>query len=355
MSRMGNLQKKLLDHNMPALLVLEPVNYYYLTGFTGSSGFLVVTPSKAILLTDFRYEEQAQNQVHKDVIVQKHDFPMYKTLQLTLDKLEICDLFFEKHYLTYEGYEYYRENLEGINLLPSYDLVAEMRTIKEESEIEALKKAVKIADEAFIHIINYITADVTEKELALELEYFMKRKGAEKLPFDIIIASGERSALPHGVASNKKLKKGDFVKMDFGACAQGYCSDMTRTVVLGSADRKQKQVYELVLKSQLNALRNITAGIPAWKADSYAREIIKSENLGPNFGHGLGHGVGMKVHELPRLSPRHDQILKAGMTTTIEPGVYIPGWGGVRIEDIVVIHDNGVEVLTQSTKDLIEI
>ncbi|OWZ84034.1 M24 family metallopeptidase [Natranaerobius trueperi] len=356
---MNNRLKKLNDimkeKGISSLLVTKPENRRYLTGFTGTSGYLLITPQKNIFLTDFRYVEQANEEIYEGIEVVKHEFPMTKTLNEILGDLNVSTLYFEKNYITYETYEEYQQKLSNTTLQPSVDLVSEIRKIKDEDEIDTLKEAIKISDEAFLHIVNFIEEGVTERELSLEMEHFMKEKGAEKVSFDIIVASGERSALPHGVASEKKIKNGDFVKMDLGACYKGYCSDITRTVVLGEATEEQRKIYEMVLQAQMNAIRSIKAGMTGKEADETARCIIHKEGYGDKFGHGLGHGVGLEVHESPRLSPNHEETLKPGMTVTVEPGVYLPGWGGVRIEDIIVVKENGCEVLTQATKDLLEI
>ncbi|ACB85292.1 M24 family metallopeptidase [Natranaerobius thermophilus] len=354
MDRLNRLRGKMSEHDIPALFVTKQENCRYLTGFTGSSGFILVTQDESYFLTDFRYVEQAEEQIPKDFKVIKHEFPMVKTLNELLKKLNIDQIYLEKNHITYEDYERYQENLEA-DIIPEKDLVSELRKIKDKEEVEILSKAIHIADEAFVHIVNFIEEGVTERDLALELEYFMKKQGAEDISFDIIVASGHRSSLPHGVASNKKIQNGEFIKMDFGAKYQGYCSDMTRTVVLGKASEEQKKIYDLVFQAQMNALDNIHAGLTGKEADSFARLTIEKEDYGNYFGHGLGHGVGMKVHESPRLSPNHEDELVPGMTVTVEPGVYIPQWGGVRIEDIVLVQEQGCEVLTRSTKDLIEI
>ncbi len=353
--RLQSLFKKMKTEEIPALLISKPENCRYLTGFTGSSGFLLMTKDTATFLTDFRYVEQANNQLPKGVEVIKHEFPMAKTLAEISSSKGISQMYFEKNHISYENYEKYAYHLGDIDFLPTNDLVAELRTVKDKGEIELLSKAVNIADQAFVHIINFIEEGVIERDLALELEYFMKQQGAEDIAFDIIVASGERSALPHGVASNKKIKQSEFIKMDFGAVYKGYCSDITRTVVLGEASEEQQRVYDLVFQAQMNALDNIHAGMTGKRADNFARSTIEKEELSNRFGHGLGHGVGLEVHESPRLSPNHEDVLKPGMTVTVEPGVYIPGWGGVRIEDIVLIKETGCEVLTRSTKDFIEI
>ena len=353
--RVAQLTEQMQDKGIQALMITDSKNRMYLSGFTGSSGVLIVTLKGTYLLTDFRYIEQAQAQVDESIQVVQHEQPVTKTILELMMELTIKELVFEKHHLAYGRYETYQKELEGIHLIPGEDLVSQLRLVKDEQEIKLMEKAIAIADEAFLHIINYIEEGVKERDLSLELEHFMKSQGASAAAFEIIVASGERAALPHGVASDKKLKKGEFVKMDFGAKYQGYCSDITRTVVLGNASNKQKEIYNLVLAAQTNALEMIETGLTAKQADRLARSIIEKSGYGEYFGHGLGHGIGLNVHENPRLSPHYDTQLAEGMTVTIEPGVYIPGFGGVRIEDIIVMKASGCQVLTQSTKELIEI
>jgi len=227
------------------------------------------------------------------------------------------------------------------------------RRIKDKEEIRKIAQAEELGDRAFSYILDFIKAGKSEKEVAVELEFFMRRNGASKLSFDTICASGVRSAMPHGVASDKIIEKGDFVTLDFGCVLDGYCSDMTRTVVVGKATQRQKEIYEIVLKAQKSALDIVKAGILCKTADKVARDIIDNAGYKDNFGHGTGHSVGIEIHELPSLSPKSEDILEVGNVVSVEPGIYIEDFGGVRIEDLVQIMPDGIENLTKSKKNLL--
>ncbi len=344
------MQKEALD----SLLIDSGVNRFYLTGFTGSAGRVLFTPEENYLITDFRYVEQAQQQVEGFKIIE-----LNKSVEDGLSEILKQDhtniLGFESKIISYDQYKKYQKNFSNIELIATKNLVQNLRLIKDESELKRIKKAVEIADQAFVHILDYLTPGLSEKDVALELEYFMKKLGGEKNSFDFIVASGKRSSLPHGVASDKKLQKGDFVTMDFGTIYQGYCSDMTRTVVLGSPTSKQSQIYDLVLEAHMAVINKLKAGMIAKEADEVARSIINDAGYKENFGHGLGHGVGTEVHEKPKISYTSRDILESGMVITDEPGVYISDWGGVRIEDDLLVTEDGCEVLNDSPKELIEI
>jgi len=351
--RLKNIQEVVRSKGLDALLVSKPENRFYLSGFTGSSGFLVISADEAYLVTDFRYVEQAQQQVECFKVI-KHETPVFKTINNLLKQLDIANLGFEANHLTFEQYTFLNENLE-CSLIPEKNIVEELRKVKSAEEIEKIKKAVEISEKAFESILAKIKPGVTEKELALELEFSMKKMGAESLSFDIIVASGKRSSLPHGRAADKKIEEGDLITFDFGCKHAGYCSDMTRTVVLGKPSKEQENIYYTVLSAQQKALQYIKPGMKAAEIDSIAREVITSAGYGDYFGHGLGHGVGLEVHEAPRLSKEGDETLQPGMVVTIEPGIYIPDFGGVRIEDLVVITENGCNNLNTFTKELIKL
>jgi Xaa-Pro aminopeptidase len=235
------------------------------------------------------------------------------------------------------------------------DIVDFPRQIKDENEIFLIRRSCEIASAAFLGMLKAVKPGVKEKELALELEYLMKKAGAEDISFKSTVASGKRSSLPHGTASDKTIVSNDIITFDFGAKYKGYCSDITRTVFLGSCTKKQKEVYEIVLEAQITALNFISSGISCYEADSSARQIIKKKGYSKNFGHGLGHGVGLMIHERPRLSPLADKsdILQTGMTVTVEPGIYLEDEFGIRIEDTVLVTNNGVDVFTKPEKEII--
>jgi Xaa-Pro aminopeptidase len=323
-----------------------------MTGFTGSSGIVLVTGSQAYLLTDFRYMTQAPQQA-PDYRVTEHKAKPMETVKDLLLGLGIKRLGFEQNDLSYGTYKSYKEDVEGIELVPTSFVVEKLRMIKDEAELAVMQEAANIADAAFSHIQSFLKPGISELEVALELEFFMRRKGATSTSFDTIIASGERSALPHGVASDRKLGNNEFVKMDYGALYQGYCSDITRTVVLGQPTDKHREIYSIVLEAQLACLAGLKPGMTGAEGDALARDIIKKAGYGEHFGHGTGHSFGLQIHENPRLSPTCDVVLQPGMTLTVEPGIYLPGFGGVRIEDDVVMTENGIKILTHSTKDLL--
>jgi len=346
------LKENILKQNLDAVLITKPTNIRYLSGFTGSSGFLLITKTTDLLITDFRYVQQAAGQAKEYKII-RQDADIYKTLKELFDYNQIKRAGLEKEVVTLAVFEEYTKRLPGAEFVPISDPCEQMRAIKSEHEIDTVKKAVEIADRAFLHIRNYLaTPGQTENEIALELEFFMHRMGAERKAFDTIVASGERASMPHGTASGKVIEHGDLVTLDFGAVYDGYHSDMTRTLVIGQPDKKQAEIYELVLEAQNAVLERIRPGMRANEADSLARKIIERAGYAENFGHGLGHAVGLDIHEGPRLSPRDETVLQPGMILTIEPGIYLDGWGGVRIEDMIVLTAHGCEVLTKSPKEL---
>jgi Xaa-Pro aminopeptidase len=278
-----------------------------------------------------------------------------KSIYQIINSLGIKQLSFEEDFVTYGQYKELEDKLTGISLSPLNGIVNKLRRYKDSEELSIIEKAAIITDEAFGYIIEYIKPGISEKEISFELENCMRKKGASGTSFNIIVASGIRSAMPHGVASDKLVEKGDFITMDFGCVYQGYCSDMTRTIVIGKATEKQREIYNIVLEAQQKALEAIKPGISTKEVDRVARNVISTYGYGKYFGHGLGHGVGLEIHEEPRLSPLGKDILEAGMVITNEPGIYIPDFGGVRIEDLVVVTHDGNKVLSKSPKQLIEL
>ncbi|MBO8170343.1 MAG: aminopeptidase P family protein [Bacillaceae bacterium] len=350
--RIEALRQALNEKNLDGIIITSSYNRRYITGFTGTAGYVVITEDSADFITDFRYVDQAEKQAPLFNIV-RHTGPILDTVKEVLNQRGIKRLAFEKEHVTFSLYESMKEKLDGVELVPESGMVEKIRAIKDEQEIRIMEEAASIADEAFSHILSHIKPGVTEKEIALELEFFMRKKGADSSSFDMIVASGYRSALPHGVASDKVIEKGELVTLDFGAYYKGYCSDITRTVAVGEPDDKLKEIYEIVRRAQLNGVEHVKAGMTGIEADALTRDIIKEAGYGDYFGHSTGHGLGMEVHEAPGLSPRVDTILQPGMVVTIEPGIYISGLGGVRIEDDVVITEKGCTILTKSKKDLI--
>lgn len=347
-SRLRNLMK---SKDLDGVLLLGDYNRNYISGFTGDESFLVVGLEKAVFLTDSRYTQQAKEEV-KDIEVREYKGKVEETLNSIIEELGIKKLAFEEDIITYKTYMNYKENFQ-CEMLPLDGMVENLRLVKDSYEIECIKKAASIADRAFEKILQFIRPGESEKEVAVELEYWLKRYGGEGLSFPSIVASGERSALPHGQPTDKVIKLGDFVTLDFGCIYNGYCSDMTRTIAMGDPTEKMLQVYNTVLKAQEEALKSIKPGVTGADVDKVARDIIKAEGYGDYFGHGLGHGVGREVHEGPRVSPMGTNVLKPGMIITDEPGVYIPNEFGVRIEDLVLVTEDGFETLSKSPKNLI--
>ncbi|MPQ24675.1 M24 family metallopeptidase [Bacillus paralicheniformis] len=334
------------------ILVTSSVNLRYITGFTGSSGLAVISGDKAVFITDFRYTEQAKDQIKGFDIVQHIGGIVQKAAEV-IKEMGINKIGFEQDKMTYGTYAAYKEQLGAAELVPVSQSVEKLRLIKSSEEIKILKEAAKIADDAFSHILTVIKPGITEIEVANELEFYMRSQGADHSSFDMIVASGVRSSLPHGVASGKAIEKGDLVTLDFGAYYKGYCSDITRTVAVGEPDDELKRIYQTVFEAQAIGMRSIKPGITGKQADAYTRDYISSQGYGEYFGHSTGHGLGMEVHESPALSVRSDQMLEKGMVVTVEPGIYIPGKGGVRIEDDIVLTEEGNESLTHSAKELI--
>ncbi len=348
--------KRLLDSlsKVDGFLITSLPNIFWLTGFSGSAGVALVTSQRRIFITDFRYQEQSAAEVKgwEIVIAKKRLFDELPPLGLFSDGFKLG---FEPDHLTYEEYQRLREVLPQAELVPIKGKVECLRTVKDEGEIQLMRETAKIADEAFSEILGLIHPGVKEIELATELDYRMKKKGAAKTSFETIVASGWRAALPHGLPTEKEIKEGEMVIIDFGANYRGYCSDCTRTVFLGKPEEKQREIYELVRRAQKAGLEGAKVGVKTSELDGISRQIIDDAGYGPNFGHSLGHGVGTLVHEEPRVSALSAEVLQEGMVVTIEPGVYLPDWGGVRIEDMVVIRKDGAELLTGLTKDLVQL
>lgn len=352
--RIQRLRSLLEERDLEALLVTHSVNRRYLSGFTGTAGVILITEKEAFLVTDFRYIEQAQKQA-KGFSIVRHNQDIFEKLAELVIQNKIRTLGFEQEHLSYGQYRALKEALKesSCRLEPTSGLVEKLRLIKDEREIELIRKAVHIADQTFDHILKILKPGMTEREVANELEWTMRKLGATSSSFDIIVASGARSALPHGVASEKVIEEGDLVTLDFGAVYQGYVSDLTRTVAIGEPHPKLREIYGICLEAQKRGVAHIKAGMTGREADALCREYIASHGYGDHFGHSTGHGIGLEIHEGPTLSPRNETILQAGMIVTVEPGIYIPGLGGVRIEDDVLIKEDGNEVLSRSPKELI--
>jgi len=345
------LRELLKKVDLDAYLVTSPKNRRYLSGFSGTDGTVLILPQTSYLLTDFRYTIQAREEApHFEV--RQYGRNLKELLRELTEEAGVKKLGFEADLVTYQQYQELRQALPQAELVPQGGLVEELRQVKEPEELESISRAIAIADQAYREVLSFIRPGRTELEVAAHLENSMRRLGALKPSFETIVASGPRAAMPHGVASAKPLEKGELVVMDYGCVFEGYCSDITRTVVLGSPGARQREIYELVLEAQLKAEAGLKAGLTGRQGDWLAREVINAAGQEENFGHSLGHGVGLAIHEEPRLSPQASGILEPGMVVTVEPGVYLENWGGVRIEDVVVITSEGCQVLTRAPKEL---
>ncbi|WP_150284201.1 Xaa-Pro peptidase family protein [Rummeliibacillus sp. TYF-LIM-RU47] len=351
MERVERLVKALNSQNLDGLLITNNYNLRYMTGFTGTSGVAVVSQKEAVFITDFRYTEQASKQITGYRIVE-HKGTIIEEIAAVVKELGIKSLGFEKDVVSYSMYETYSKVIPA-DLVGVTDLIEKIRLVKTEDELKIIKAACQIADETFEHIIQFIKPGKTELEVSNELEFYMRKLGATSSSFDTIVASGVRSALPHGVATDKIIEKGDFVTLDYGALYNGYISDMTRTVAVGEPSEQLKEIYQIVLEAELLGLEKFKPGMTGKEADAICRDYIKEHGYGDAFGHSTGHGIGLEVHEGPGLSFRSNVTLEPGMVVTCEPGIYLPGVGGVRIEDDTLITETGNEKLTHAPKELI--
>lgn len=337
-----------------AVLVTDPYNIRYLSGFSGGEGYLYISRSASVMYVDSRYTLWAKSEC-KDCAVETIGRQRYKEVNDRIVKEGIENIALEGKHLTYNMFRELSEALVCKNITALSDEFERMRMIKSAYEIERIEKAESIGDKAFTYILGEIRPGMTEKETAMLIEMYMRSHGADALSFDVIAASGLNSAKPHAAPSDKKICNGDFVVLDFGCIYEGYCSDMTRTIVVGKPDGRQVEIYNIVKTAQQAALDNIKAGMTGREADAAARTVIENEGYADCFGHGLGHGIGLYIHEMPRLSVSSDTVLESGMVVSVEPGIYIDGFGGVRIEDAVVIQNDGVRNLTKSSKELISV
>ncbi len=349
--RLEKLRSEMAAQGLDGLLITDPLNRRYLTGFTGSAGLVLVTAGRAMLAVDFRYYEQAAREAPawEQVRVERR---YYETLSEMVADAGIKRLGFEADHVTVAQLEELNERLAEVELCPTKKLVLSMRAIKDEGEVAAIRAAVACADEAFAHLLRVIHPGMREVDVAWELESYMRQHGATATSFPLIVGSGPNGAMPHATTSERVIGTGEPIVIDFGAVVDGYCSDITRTICLGHADGRYLEVWNLVLEAQLRAEEQLRPGMTNKEADALAREALKEAGYEKEFGHGLGHGVGLAIHESPGVSPNAEElVLEPGMVFTVEPGVYLPGWGGVRIEDIVVMREDGVEVLTRAPKD----
>lgn len=349
--RINKIQKRVDDHQ--AFLVLNPANRFYLTGFSSSDGFLLITSESSDFYTDFRYFESAAKTVSGSNV---HLFESWNVLRELTERLKISEVFIEPNYVTCAFKQRIETILAQAHVSKSArfeELVFNMRSIKTDYEISLIKKAQKITDDTFEYIIQKIAIGKTERDIALDMEFYLRSMGSEGVSFDFIVVSGRNSSLPHGVPQNKKIESGDFVTMDFGAVCGGYRSDMTRTVAVGSVSAEQREVYNTVISAQNAAFAKINPGVECRIVDKAARDVINKAGYGGCFGHGLGHSVGIDIHESPCFNTTCTTLAAPGMVITVEPGIYIKNKYGVRIEDMVLITENGFENFTKSSKELL--
>ncbi len=343
MNRTDKLRQFINDNE--AVFITSYPNIFYYSGFTSEDAALIITKNSQILLTDSRYTIQAKLEAP---LFEVRDILQSESIIKSLKQEILC---LEEDCVTVEQFS--KMQSYGKKLKPFAKTIRQPRRVKDKEEILKIAAAEELGDRAFSYVVDLIKPGKTEKEIAIELEFFMRKNGALKLSFDTICASGVRSAMPHGVASDKVIKKGDFLTLDFGCVLDGYCSDMTRTVVIKEVSQRQKEIYEIVLKAQTTALAALKAGVTCADADKAARDVIAAYGYGENFGHSTGHGVGVEIHELPTLSAKSTDVLEIGNVVSVEPGIYIEDFGGVRIEDLVQITAENAINLTKSEKDLL--
>jgi Xaa-Pro aminopeptidase len=347
--RVEKLRSALAENEIDAILISQPENRRYLSGFTGSAGWLVISANRAILVTDFRYYEQV-GQEAPEFELAKVQGQFVDLLPELLADLKVKRLGFESQLVTVDALYTWSQASEGVEWRPLKNTVEALRAVKDGDEIEALVRSTRLTDAAFDHFLITIQPGMTERQAAWEIESFMRTHGASKVAFDLIVAGGPNGAMPHARAGDRRLAEGEPIVVDIGCVVDGYCSDMTRTICLGQPSARYLEVWDVVLQAQQAAESGIHAGLSGAEADALARNVIADAGYGEYFGHGLGHGVGLAVHENPRASRFYEGSLEAGMSLTVEPGIYLPGEFGVRIEDLVIVRQDGIDVLTRSPK-----
>lgn len=352
MLRVEKLREAMRKDSIDGFLITSLYNLRYLTNFTGTTGLAVITLDKAFFVTDFRYTEQAAAQAQGFEIV-KNSGPIFEEVATICQKEEINVLAFEESFVSFAEYSVLEDLIEESSLAPVSGMIEALREVKDEEEIALIQQACHIADQGFEHILKMVRPGMTEIEVANQLDFFMRSLGATSVSFETIVASGLRSAMPHGVASEKVIEQGDLITLDFGCYYQGYVSDMTRTFAVGDPGDKLKEIYQIVLEAQEKVLAAAKPGMTGIELDAIARDHIASFGYGDAFGHSTGHGIGLEIHEGPNVSFRADKAFVVGNVITDEPGIYLPGIGGVRIEDDLLITETGNKVLTHSPKELI--
>ena len=353
MDRISQIKDDFKALGIDSFLVKNLSNIRYLCGFSGSAGALLLTKDKDYFISDFRYKTQSKTEVYDDfeIIIYKQN--SYGYIADIIKKHNLKKIGFESNFLTVNDAEHFKKEFTSVKFVPVNSAIEKYTSQKNEKEIELTKKAVEITDRVFSKILSIIKPGMTENDISAEISFYHKKYGASGDSFDPIVASGERSAFPHGRPTNKKIANNELVTLDFGCVVEGMKSDMTRTIAFGKIPAECKKIYNIVLEAQIRAVDAVRAGITVKKLDSYARGYIKSKGYGNNFGHGLGHGLGYDIHEGPSINPRTDYKLLVNNIVTIEPGIYVEGLGGVRIEDDVIVKEKGCEILNISPKELI--
>ena len=348
--RLKTLRQSIVEHELDGMLITDPLNRRYLSGFTGTAGQLLVTEGRAMLAVDLRYYERAEREAPTwEQARIKNTF--LETLAEMVTETGVRRLGIESDHTTIAALDDMRAQLPEITLVPISKMVVPMRATKDESEIAAISAAVDCADAAFAHLCQVIRPGMSETEVSWELESYMRLHGATAISFPIIVGSGLNGAMPHATTSERTLGRGEPIVIDFGALVEGYCSDITRTICLGEPDERYTAIWQLVLDAQQEVEARLRPRMGGKEADAIARDMFAQAGFAEAFGHGLGHGVGLEIHEAPGLNRRmKDVTLEPGMVFTVEPGLYFPGWGGVRIEDIVVMEADGVRILTHAPK-----
>lgn len=347
--RVERVREALTAQGLDALFITKAENRRYLSGFTGSAGVLIITPEEALLATDFRYYEQVKMQAPDFTLVEVTG-RVVQTLAEQAQRLSLRRVGFESHVLTVDTYQEWQKEMPSVEWVPTKNIVEGLRMVKDAEEMAAITEAVRIADETMMHIMQWLRPGKTEREIAWELEVYMRTHGAEKPSFTTIVGSGPNGAMSHAVTSERPVAIGDPIVIDMGALVHGYCSDLTRSFCLGQASDEYLAIWHTVLEAQQAAEAAVRPGLAGAALDGVARQVIEQAGYGDKFGHGLGHGVGLEIHEGPSAGRLSEDTLAEGHVITIEPGIYLPGWGGVRIEDMVVVTAEGGRILTQCPK-----
>lgn len=348
-NKTGQLRNIMKKSGIDAVLITSPENRFYLSNFSGSSGCLFITRKNRYILSDFRYWEQIEKECPDFALFKVEREGELQGIKNLLKKYSyIKKIGFEDDKVTVAAFKKITKELNMVKFVPLEGKATELRLIKSDEELKYMEKAALIANKALERILKIIKPGMTEKYVASILQMELKELGAEKESFDIIVASGPNGALPHAKPGDRKIKKDDLIVIDFGAKYKGYCSDMTRTICLGTMSPKQEKIYKIVERAQKAALNHIKSGVLCGEVDKKARKLIEKEGYGKNFGHGLGHGIGIEVHEGPYFRPNVKTVLKPGMVASVEPGIYLSGFGGVRIEDLVLITRNGCKIITRN-------